>query len=62
MTETIVSLVQSVAFPIAMCVLMAFYIKNKDDKQSESICKLSDAINNNTVVMQSLIAKIDGLK
>ena len=62
MTDTIVQLVQSVAFPIAMCVLMAFYIKNKDDKQSESISKLSDAINNNTVVMQSLIAKIDGLK
>lgn len=68
--QDIVTLIQSVGFPIVMCGLMAWYVKYITDKNREQITaereahkeemnEVVKAINNNTVVIERLIAKLD---
>lgn len=68
--QGIVTLIQSVGFPIVMCGLMAWYVKYITDKNREQITaereahkeemnEVVKAINNNTIVIERLIAKLD---
>lgn len=69
-TQGIITLIQSVGFPIVMCGLMAWYVKYITDKNREQITaereahkeemnEVVKAINNNTIVVERLIAKLD---
>ena len=66
----IIALIQSVGFPIVMCCLMIWYIKYITDKNREEIAEEREAhkqemsqviiaINNNTIVIEKLITKLD---
>lgn len=66
----IIALIQSVGFPIVMCGLMAWYVKYITDKNRKEIAEEREAhkqemnqviaaINNNTIVIEKLIAKLD---
>lgn len=66
----IITLIQSVGFPIVMCGLMAWYVKYITDKNRQEITEereahkqemsqIITAINNNTIVIEKLIAKLD---
>lgn len=66
----IIALIQSVGFPIVMCGLMGWYVKYITDKNREEITEEREAhkqemsqvitaINNNTIVIEKLIAKLD---
>lgn len=66
----IITLIQSVGFPIVMCGLMAWYVKHITDKNQQEIAEEREAhkqemgqvitaINNNTIVIEKLIAKLD---
>lgn len=68
--QGIITLIQSVGFPIVMCGLMACYVKYITDKNREQITaereahkeemnEVVKAINNNTIVIERLIAKLD---
>lgn len=68
--NAIIGLIQSVGFPIVMCGLMACYVKYITDKNREEIAQEREAhkqemnqvitaINNNTIVIEKLIAKLD---
>lgn len=68
--NAIITLIQSVGFPIVMCGLMAAYVKYITDKNREEIAEEREAhkqemsqvitaINNNTIVIEKLIAKLD---
>lgn len=63
--QLIASLVSSIGFPIVCCGVLMYYVKYTRDKDSEKIAeieaqhqeetsKLAEALNNNTVVIQSL--------
>lgn len=69
-TQGIITLIQSVGFPIVMCGLMAWYVKYITDKNREQITaereahkeemnEVVKAINNNTIVIERLIAKLE---
>lgn len=69
-TNEIITLIQSVGFPIVMCGLMAWYVKYITDKNRKEIAEEREAhkqemgqvitaINNNTIVIEKLIAKLD---
>lgn len=69
-TQGIITLIQSVGFPIVMCGLMAWYVKYITDKNREQITaereahkeemnEVVKAINNNTIVIERLITKLD---
>lgn len=65
----IMTLIQTLGFPIVMCGLMAWYVKymgdrNHDDMQKlnethkDEIKNVTDALNNNTLAIQRLIDKL----
>lgn len=56
--NTITSLVTSVGFPIVCCIACFWYINKSDEQHKEEMNKMSEAINNNTLVMQKLIDKL----
>lgn len=69
MVETIVQIVQSVGFPIAMCVAMGAYVKYTEDKSreervemqtqhSEEMDSVKTALNNNTLALQKLVDEL----
>lgn len=68
--QDVVTLIQTVGFPIVMCGAMAWYVKYISDKNREQITaereahkeemnEVVKAINNNTVVIEKLIDKLD---
>lgn len=46
--------ISTVGFPIAMCLVMMWYIKDTSDKHKEESLKFTDALNKNTLVLQKL--------
>lgn len=52
--DTIVQIVSTVGFPIAMCVALLCYIKDVADKHKQETEKFTEALNNNTLVLQKL--------
>lgn len=70
MVETIVQIVQSVGFPIAMCIAMGAYVKYTEDKSreervemqtqhAEEMDSVKTALNNNTLALQELVDKLN---
>lgn len=66
--QEVETLITTVGFPIAMCLLFAWYIYKRDENDSvkdmehkKEIDKLSEAINNNTIIMEKLL-KVLSLK
>lgn len=60
--QEVETLITTVGFPIAMCLLFAWYIYKRDERDSakdlehkQEVDKLSEAISNNTIVMEKLL-------
>ena len=51
---SIVQIVSTVGFPIAMCVALLWYITDMTDKHKQETEKFTEALNNNTLVLQKL--------
>ena len=51
---TITQIVSTVGFPITMCVALLWYIKEMGDKHKQETEKFTEALNNNTLVLQKL--------
>ena len=52
-------LITTFGFPIAVCLICFWYIAKKDAVHREETSKLAEALNNNTLVMQQLVDKLD---
>ena len=57
--SSIVTIVSQVGFPIAMCLVMAWYIKYTNDQHKEEIDKITEALNKNTLAVQKLCERMD---
>lgn len=55
----IASMVTTLGFPIFMCIVICFYVYQKDKSHKEEIDKLSEAVNQQTLNIQKLIDKIE---
>lgn len=64
--STVTQIVSTVGFPIAMCLILAWYVKSLNDTHSEQISKLNqehkeevkqmtEAVQNNTLTIQKLV-------
>lgn len=51
---TVLQAVSSVGFPIVMCLVLLWYIKDISEKHKEETLKFTDALNKNTIVLQKL--------
>lgn len=58
--NAVTQLIGSVGFPIAACLICFWYINKQEERHKEEMNKLSEAINNNTKVMQELTIKMSG--
>lgn len=56
--NTIITTIQAVGFPIAACVALYLHMVHQDADHKEEVNQLKDAINNNTLVMQSLVDEL----
>ena len=56
----ILNIISSVGFPIAACIAMSIYIKQRDTKHEQEVDKLRQSIDNNTKVMTELIYYLKG--
>ena len=57
--QMITQFIGTLGFPIAVCLVCFWYINKREEQHKDEIKKLSDAINNNTIVMQKLVDRID---
>lgn len=68
--NTIMAMVGSLGFPICACVFMGVYVRSNNENfrndvkemsmnHKTEMDKISEAINNNTLVIQKLIDKLD---
>lgn len=62
----VMQMVSTVGFPIGMCLILAWYVKTRDDAHSEQITRITEqhkeesrmmveAIQNNTLTIQKLV-------
>lgn len=59
MINDLSSLISTLGFPIAMCLIMCYYINKISESHKEETDKFAAALNNNTVVLQKLCDKLD---
>ena len=53
------NLIGSLGFPIVMCIMMYNRMGKQDEQHKEEMSKLTESINNNTVALTQLSAKLD---
>lgn len=58
--ENIVSVISSVGFPIALALILLWYIYDSNNKHKEEIDKMSEALNNNTIAITKLLDRLGG--
>lgn len=59
MINDLTALISTLGFPIAMCLIMCYYINKINDAHKEETDKFSEALNNNTLVLQKLCDRLD---
>lgn len=57
--NVILQAVSTVGFPIAMCLMLLWYVKEQNTQHKAESEKFTDALNKNTLVLQKLCDKLD---
>ena len=57
--QVLIQAISTVGFPIAMCCIMAYYVKYTEDKHREEINSIREALENNTLALTVLSEKMD---
>lgn len=57
---TIISAVSSVGFPIVFCLILYKTMLDQSREHKEESAKLTEAIHNNTLVIQKLVDRLEG--
>lgn len=65
--SVITQLISSIGFPIVMCIILIWYIKDNSDKMRDErknyyaeLEGVKEAINNNTLVIEKFISTMEG--
>ena len=59
MLNDIVSVISTLGFPIAMCLILCYYVSKINESHKAESKEFADALNNNTIVLQKLCDKLD---
>ena len=57
--EWVFELINSTVFPIAMCIILCYFVKYTTDENNKKLEKMTEALNNNTLVITKLVEKMD---
>lgn len=58
--DIVLNAITTVGFPIVMCGILLLYIYKSQKNHTEEVMQLTEAIQNNTVVMEKILTKIGG--
>lgn len=58
--NVLTQLIGSLGFPIALCVALLWLLVKINEQHKEEMNKITEALNNNTVAITQLTAKIEG--
>lgn len=59
MLNEIAQIISTVGFPIAMCLVLTYQLQEMNKLHKEETSSLKDALNNNTVVLEKILTKLD---
>lgn len=57
--QDIINIVSTVGFPIVCCAACFWYINKTGTEHKQEMDKMSEAINNNTIIMQKLLTHLE---
>jgi hypothetical protein len=58
-TAMVTQIIGSLGFPIVACIGLGWYLVKVQKQNNDTISKMSDALNNNTIALTKLAEKID---
>lgn len=56
--DIVLNAITTVGFPIVMCGILLWYIYKTQKSHKEEVTRLTEAIQNNTIVMEKILTKI----
>lgn len=59
MEQTIISAISSLGFPIVCCMIVLYMYWKSDQTHKAEVDKLSEAVQNNTVVMEKILERLE---
>ena len=59
MEQTILSAISSLGFPIVCCLIVLYMYWKSDQTHKAEVDKLSEAVQNNTVVMEKILTHLE---
>lgn len=59
MEQTILSAISSLGFPIVCCLIVLYMYWKSDQTHKAEVDKLSEAVQNNTVVMEKILERLE---
>lgn len=57
--ENIITLINTAGFPVTMCCVLLYYVNKLIDAHRKEVDELTEAINNNTNVINILLERIN---
>lgn len=57
--NALVQAITTVGFPIVVCLLLMYYVKTVNEYHMKETKSFTDALNENTIVLQKLCDKLD---
>lgn len=57
--SVVTNLISTIGFPITMALVLMYYIMKLNDSHSNEVKALTNALNNNTVILQRVCDKLD---
>lgn len=61
-TQTVITAIGSLGFPIVACCFMATYIREINTKHKEESDKMVEAINNNNKLLERVLDRLEATK
>ena len=59
--QEIVTVISTLGFPIAVCLICFWYINKREQQHKEEVDSLTTAVQNNTLIMQKLVDRLGGV-
>ena len=59
--QVIMNAISTVGFPIVMCIILINVVNKQNEEHKEEMSKITEALNNNTLVIQHLTDTITGI-
>lgn len=60
--SSIATIISNLGFPITCVIVMFYFLQKEQNSHKEETQKLTEAINNNTIVMERVLERLDEKK